>query len=78
MMLLVSLMLFVGVNVAVQVMPPSKELTAESVPLATVRSALEKPETASLKVIVTVEVSPAARAVSATIIVAVGRRGSIA
>jgi hypothetical protein len=49
-------MLAVGVKVAVQVMPPSLLLTALSVPLAMVRSALVKPVTASLKVMVTSEV----------------------
>ena len=71
-------MLAVGVKVAVQVMPPSPELTALKVPLATLRSALVKPETASLKVIVTREVSPIASAVSVTTIDAVGRAVSIA
>ena len=46
-------MLAVGVKVAVQVMPPSLLLTAVNVPLAIVRSALVKPVTASLKVMVT-------------------------
>ena len=68
-----SVMPPVGVNVAVQVMPPSDELTELSMPLAIVRSALVKPVTASLKVKVTSEVSPAAKAVSATTMVAVGR-----
>jgi hypothetical protein len=53
--LVVSVMLAVGVNVAVQVMPPSLLLTALRVPLAMVRSALVKPVTASLKVMVTSE-----------------------
>jgi hypothetical protein len=53
--LVVSVMLAVGVKVAVQVMPPSLLLTAQ-VPLAMVRSALVKPVTASLKVMVTSEV----------------------
>ncbi|MCY1463381.1 hypothetical protein D9M71_812680 [compost metagenome] len=44
--LVVSLTLAVGVKVAVQVMPPSLLLTAVSVPLAMVRSALVKPVTA--------------------------------
>ena len=71
-------MLAVGVNVAVQVMPPSPDVTADSVPLSIVRSALVRPVTASLKVIVTSEVSPACSASSATTIVAVGRSVSIA
>jgi hypothetical protein len=58
-------------------MPPSLLLTALSVPLATLRSALVKPVTASLKVMVTPEVSPAASAVSATTRVAVGRAVSM-
>ena len=73
-----SLMLAVGVKVAVQVMPPSLLLTALKVPLAMVRSALVKPLTASLKVMVTSEVSPTLSAVSATTMVAVGRRVSMA
>ncbi|MNZ58203.1 hypothetical protein D3C78_762080 [compost metagenome] len=68
----------VGVKVAVQVMPPSLLLTALSVPLAMVRSALVKPLTASLNVMVTSEVSPALSVGSASIIVAVGRTVSIA
>ena len=76
--LVVSLMLAFGVNVAVQVMPPSLLLTEVSVPLARVRSALVKPLTASLKVIVTSEVSPIFSAVSVTTTVAVGRTVSMA
>ncbi len=76
--LVVSLMLAVGVKVAVQVMPPSLLLTAVNVPLVMVRSALVKPLTASLKVIVTSEVSPILSAVSATTMVAVGRTVSMA
>ncbi|MNV94502.1 hypothetical protein D3C71_1893070 [compost metagenome] len=70
--LLVSVMLAVGENVAVQVTPPSLELTALNVPLAMVRSALLKPLTASEKVMVTPLVSPAFNAVSAITMVAVG------
>ena len=77
MRLLMSLVLAVGVKVAVQVMPPFTEATAVSVPLVIVRSALVKPVTASLKVIVTSDVSPAFSAVSATTIVAVGRSVSM-
>ena len=51
--LLVSVIPAAGVKVAVQVMPPSLLLTADNVPLAMVRSALVKPLTASLKVMVT-------------------------
>ncbi|MOA59643.1 hypothetical protein D3C78_1843170 [compost metagenome] len=49
-----------------------------SVPLAMVRSALVNPLTASLKVMVTSEVSPILSAVSATTMLAVGRTVSIA
>ncbi|MNO58421.1 hypothetical protein D3C76_489790 [compost metagenome] len=77
MTLLVSVMALVGVKVAVQVMPPSLLLTALKVPLAMVRSALEKPLTASLKVMVTNDVSPICRALSATTMVAVGSTVSI-
>ena len=71
-------MLAVGVNVPVQVMPPSLLLTADNVPLAMVRSALVKPVTASLKVKVTSDVSPIFNAVSAITMVTVGRAVSIA
>ena len=49
MTLVVSSMFAVGVKVAVQVMPPSLELTVDSVPLSIVRSALVKPVTAWLR-----------------------------
>ncbi len=78
MTLVVSVMLAVGVKVAVQVTPPSALLTAVKVPLAMVRSALVKPVTASLKVKVTSEVSPTTSALSATTTVAVGRTESMA
>ena len=68
----VSAIPVVGVNVAVQVMPPSLELTGLNEPLVTVRSVLSKPVTASLKVMVTSEVSPAFRSSSATTMLAVG------
>ncbi|MND88495.1 hypothetical protein D3C81_531170 [compost metagenome] len=68
----------VGVKVAVQVMPPSLLLTEVKVPLAIVRSALVKPLTASEKVMVTSEVSPAVSVGSASTIVAVGRTVSMA
>ncbi len=71
--LIASVMLAVGVSVAVQVMPPSKELTVLSVPLAIDRSTLAKPVTASENVMVTSEVSPTASALSATTMLAVGR-----
>ncbi|MNG24473.1 hypothetical protein D3C84_1092010 [compost metagenome] len=78
-MTLVALMMpAVGVNVAVQVIPPSLLLTEVNVPLAMLRSALVKPVTASEKVMVTSEVSPAVSAVSASTIVAVGRSVSMA
>ncbi len=73
-----SLVLALGVNVPVQVIPPSPLLNPVTVPLATVRSAVVKPVTASLKVMVTREVSPTLSAVSATTMVAVGRRVSMA
>ena len=76
--LVASVMLAVGVKVAVQVMPPSLLLTAVKVPLAMLRSALVKPVTASLKVMVTSEVSPIRRLLSATTMVAVGRAVSMA
>ncbi|MOA57021.1 hypothetical protein D3C78_1811180 [compost metagenome] len=66
-------MLAVGVKVAVQVTPPSLLLTALNVPLGTLRSALVKPLTASLKVMVTCVVSPALRVESTMTMVAVGR-----
>ncbi|MNF40227.1 hypothetical protein D3C84_212260 [compost metagenome] len=76
--LVVSLMLAFGVNVEVQVMPPSLLLTEVNVPLAMVRSALVKPLTASEKVMVTRDVSPILSAVSVTTMVAVGRTVSMA
>ena len=72
MTLVVSTMLLVGVKVAVQVIPPSALETAVSVPLGIVRSALLKPSTGLLKVMVTCEVSPIFRAVSDITMVAVG------
>ena len=71
--LVVSVTLNVGVNVAVQVMPPSLLLTLLRLPLATLRSLLSKPVTASLKVMVANEVSPGRRSLSLMTIVAVGR-----
>ena len=67
-----------GVSVAVQVIPPSLELTLPSVPPPTVKSALVKPVTASLKVKVTNEVSPIVSRLSATTMAAVGRAVSTA
>ena len=75
--LVVSVTLTVGVNVAVQVLPPSLEDTPLSAPFATVRSSLVKPVTASLKVMLTSEFSPKASAASATTMAAVGRWVSI-
>ena len=76
--LLLWVMLLVGVKVAVQVIPPSLLCTALRVPPSIiVRSALLKPVTASLKVMVTSEVSPIFRALSATTMVAVGRTVSM-
>ncbi len=71
--LIASVMLAVGVSVALQVMPPSEELTVPSVPLAIDRSALAKSVTASENVMVTSEVSPMASALSAMTMLAVGR-----
>ncbi|MNO76509.1 hypothetical protein D3C76_675830 [compost metagenome] len=68
----VSVILAVGVNVAVQVSPPLLLLTVLSVPLAIVRSALVRPVTISENVIVTKDVSPMLSVVSATTMVAVG------
>ncbi|MNZ89063.1 hypothetical protein D3C78_1079670 [compost metagenome] len=73
----VSVMLAVGVSVAVQVLPPSLLLRALKVPLATVRSLLVKPLTASEKVIVTWLVWPIPSSVLATTMVAVGAWVSI-
>ena len=72
-----SSMLLVGVSVAVQVTPPSDDETAERLPLAIVRSLLVKPVTASLKVIVTSDVSPMINELSATTIDDVGRTVSV-
>ncbi|MNV72648.1 hypothetical protein D3C71_1657540 [compost metagenome] len=71
------LRLAVGVRVAVQVLPPSLLLRALKVPLATVRSLLVKPLTASEKVIVTWLVWPIPSSVLATTMVAVGAWVSI-
>ena len=68
----------VGVSVPVQVTPPSLEVRFETAPLATCRSAVVKPITASEKVKVTSVLSPAFSAVSATTTLAVGRTVSIA
>ncbi|MNZ58205.1 hypothetical protein D3C78_762070 [compost metagenome] len=76
--LVASVMLALGVKVAVQVMPPSLLLTALKVPLAMIRSALVKPLTASENVMVTSEVSPILSEVSVTTMVAVARTVSTA
>ena len=61
-------MLAVGVKVAVQVRPPSVVLKSPMLPFSTVTSLLSKPVTCSLKVTVTVEVSPILSAVSLSVI----------
>ena len=72
-----SLTLLKGVNVAVQVIPPSLLVRLLRAPLATLKSAVLKPLTASLNVTVTVAVSPIRRAVSLRVmLVAVGRTPS--
>ena len=68
MTLVVSVMSAVGVNVPVQVMPPSAVLSVESVPFCTVTSALAKAVTASLNTMVTDEVSPTLSVVSDIVI----------
>ena len=68
MTLVVSVMLVVGVNVPVQMMPLLAVLSVESVPFCTVTSALAKAVTASLNTMVTNEVSPTLSAVSAIVI----------
>ncbi|MNE50837.1 hypothetical protein D3C80_1454320 [compost metagenome] len=67
-----------GVKVAVQVMPPSVLLRLLRTPLITDKSASVKPVTASLKVKVTVAVSPTVRSLSLRLMVAVGRWVSMA
>ena len=59
-----SVVLTLGVSVAVQVRPPSLLLRLVRAPLATVTSAVVKPVTASVKAKVTVAVSPILSAVS--------------
>ncbi len=71
-----SVILTVGVRVAVQVIPPSPVVTVPMLPLAIVKSLEVRPVTASLKVMVTREVSPTFNAVSATTILAVGNTPS--
>ena len=55
-----------GVSVAVHVLPPSDDVKSESDPFSTVKSVVSRPVTASVKVIVTVAVSPIFKAVSST------------
>ena len=61
-MLVASVTLALGVRLAVQVTPPSLA-RLDNLPLATVTSSTPKPVTASLKVKVTVAVSPILRGV---------------
>ncbi|MCY1544333.1 hypothetical protein D9M68_802100 [compost metagenome] len=76
--LLVSVTAALGVRVAVQVMPPSALPKPLNKPLATLKSAVVNPVTASLKVMVTIEVSPTASTLSATTMLALGRTVSMA
>jgi hypothetical protein len=69
--------LFPGVNLAVQIDPLCDDVGLVREPFATVRSAAENAVIGSLKVNVTVAMSPIFRAVSDIAIVAVGRRVSI-
>ena len=66
--LLASLVLALGVRVAVQVIPPSLEDRFDKAAFSTVTSATVKPVTASVKVKVTVAVSPIFSAVSLMVI----------
>ena len=74
------MVLAVGVSVAVQVMPPSPVLRLLSEALAALRSAEVKPVTASVKVNVTVAVSPIFNLVSLMVMLLAkaGRTVSIA
>ncbi len=65
--LLASVVLALGVSVAVQVMPPSLLLSDDRVPLGEFRSPVVNPVTASVNVNVTVAVSPIRSAVSLTV-----------
>ena len=71
-------MLADGVNVATQLRPSALAVKVLSVPLAAETSALLKPLTRSLKVMVTVAVSPALMAVLLRLMLAVGERRSTA
>ena len=66
----------VGVNVPVQVMPPSDELKPVTLPFSTVRSAVVKLVTFSVKVNLTVAVSPVFNAVS-EIVIALDKAGAV-
>ena len=66
--MLAAVLLALGVRVAVQVMPPSPVVRVERLPFGTVRSAAVKPMMASVKVKVTVAVSPIFSAVSEIVI----------
>jgi len=74
--LVVSVMLVVGVNVPVQVIPPSDELKPVTLPFSTVRSAVVKLVTFSVKVNLTVAVSPVFNAVS-EIVIALDKAGAV-
>ena len=78
--LLESVVVALGVSVAVQVMPPFVLLRLESTALGAFKSAMVKPVTASVKVKVSVAVSPTRRAVSLMVIAvaSVGRTVSTA
>ena len=80
MTLLAAVVLALGVSVAVQVMPPSPDVRFESAALGALRSAVVKPITASVKVKVTVAVSPTRKAVSLMVMLeaSVGRSVSTA
>ena len=80
MTLLAAVVVALGVSVAVQVIPPSLLLRLDKEPLGALRSAVVKPLTASVKVKVTVAVSPMRKAVSLMVMLeaSVGRNVSIA
>ena len=75
-----AVVLAAGVSVAVHVMPPSPVLRLLSEALGALRSAVVKPVTASVKVKVTVAVSPIFNAVSLIVMLLAkaGRAVSIA
>ena len=80
MTLLASVVLALGVSVAVHVRPPSLLARLDSTALGAFRSAMVKPDTASVKEKVTVAVSPMRSAVSLTVMAeaSVGRTVSTA